>query len=266
MAKVWIVLGAASLCGMMAVAGCRRARPGGHEPGRARVETPLPGRGGLADHRRASHAVEPPAGAVALADAPPQVTRLTLPFRGIWGVIQGTDSDETHVGYAAFALDFVPAERLAGAKPAHERRLDEFPCFGQPVLAPADGKVVWVHDGEPDLPPYNKAPRSPGNFLIVEHTPDELSELRHLKSGSILVHEGERVRRGQPLARCGNSGNAKTPHLHFGFLGSLDPIATRPLRFSDYEVLERDGTPHGRWRPGDGVPREGQLLRQIPSR
>jgi len=55
---------------------------------------------------------EPPAGAVALASAPPQTVELWLPFTGIWGVVQGFDSDETHVGYAAYALDFVPAERI----------------------------------------------------------------------------------------------------------------------------------------------------------
>jgi murein DD-endopeptidase MepM/ murein hydrolase activator NlpD len=71
------------------------------------------------------------------------------------------------------------------------------------------------------------------------------------------VKLGDRVRRGQPVGRCGNSGNAKTPHLHVGLLGSVDPIATRPMAFSRYEVLGRDG----RWRPGNGVPRSGEILR-----
>ena len=52
---------------------------------------------------------EPPAGHVALRSAPPQTVELTLPFAGIWGVLQGMNSQDTHVGYAAYALDFVPA-------------------------------------------------------------------------------------------------------------------------------------------------------------
>lgn len=32
--------------------------------------------------------------------------------------------------------------------------------------------------------------------------------------GSVAVRADERVRRGQPLARVGNSGNSSEPHLH----------------------------------------------------
>jgi hypothetical protein len=197
---------------------------------------------------------------VALASAPPQTVELTLPFAGIWGVVQGFDSGDTHVGYATYALDFVPAEKLAGALPeARRRRLTDFPCYGRSVLAPADGRVVWAHDGEPDLPPFNHVKRAAGNFIIVQHADAEYTELRHLQSGSIRVAVGDRVSRGQELARCGNSGNARTPHLHLGFLGSVAPIATRPMRLSRYEIL----TPDGRWRPGDGVPQVKQILRAV---
>jgi Peptidase family M23 len=204
--------------------------------------------------------VEPSAGAVALTSAPPQTVELTLPFAGIWGVVQGFDSGDTHVGYAAYALDFVPAERLSTAVPeSRRRRLTDFPCYGQPVLASADGHVVWARDGAPDHPPHNNVKHDPGNFVIVEHAPGEYTELRHLQSGSVRVKVGDWVSRGQEIARCGNSGNAKTPHLHIGLLGSANPIATRPMHFSRYQVLEADGA----WRSAAGVPSKGQILRPI---
>lgn len=201
---------------------------------------------------------EPPAGAVALADAPPQTVELRLPFSGIWGVIQGFDSGGTHVGYAAFALDLVPAERLPA--PAHRRRLQDFPCFGQPVLAPADGVVVWAVDGAVDHRPYYQGKHEPGNFVILQHAPAEYTELRHLKQGSVRVSVGEHVRRGQIVGACGNSGDAHTPHLHVGFLGSVDPIATRPMVFSHYQELRPDGT----WRAGEGPLREKEIVRPAP--
>lgn len=200
----------------------------------------------------------PRPGAVPLASAPPQTVELSLPFDGIWGVIQGFD-EETHAGYATYALDFVPAERIGKGSPSPETRtrLSDFPCYGQPVLAPADGQVVWARDGAPDHRPHRQVDQDPGNFVIIQHAEAEYTELRHLQSGSVRVRLGDRVRRGQQVGRCGNSGNAKTPHLHVGLLGSVDPIATRPMAFSRYEVLGRDG----RWRPGNGVPRSGEILR-----
>jgi hypothetical protein len=223
---------------------------------------------------------EPPAGHVALRSAPPQTVELTLPFAGIWGVLQGTNSEDTHVGYAAYALDFVPAERL-GPRPVVRRRLEDYPCFGRDILAAAPGRVVWAEDGaEDDLEEPGRTERDPdgarpepgtrgraarrlharhdpGNFVIVEHAPAELTEYRHLQRGSVAVTVGVQVRRGQVLGRCGSSGNAGTPHLHLGFLGSVDPIATRPMRLSRYEILQKDGA----WTPGDGIPGVGVILR-----
>jgi len=210
-----------------------------------------------AKSRRSPPPLEPPAGSQPLTFAPPQLTELTLPVTGLWGVLQGFGT-ESHTGYATFALDFVPAEDRARALPLASRTsLSDFPCFGREVLALAPGDVVWAHDGEPDHPPFWPGRHEPGNFVIVQHGPHELTELRHLQRGSVTVKVGDRVARGQRLGRCGNSGNAHTPHVHLGLLGELTPLATRPLRLARYEVLEAGG----RWTPGDGTPRTGQVLR-----
>jgi len=213
-----------------------------------------------ANSARARAPREPPAGAVSLSAAPAQTVELWLPFTGIWGVLQGFDSGETHVGYAAYALDLVPAERLPAVPPEQRKRLEDFPCFGQPVLAPADGRVLWAVDGAIDHVPNWVGKHEAGNFVIIEHAPGEYTELRHLRHGSVQVKAGERVRRGQRVAACGNSGNAKTPHLHIGFLGSVEPVATRPMVFSHYEVLGTDG----KWHAGEGALREKQIVRPLP--
>ena len=206
---------------------------------------------------------EPPAGHVALASAPPQPPVLSLPFDGAWGVVQGMDSDGTHSGYAAYALDFVPAEPVSESVFRRRKRLAEHPCYGRPVLAAADGRVVWARDGARELPPFKEARKhEAGNFVIVEHARDEFTEYRHLQRGSVAVKVGDAVRAGQAIARCGNSGNAVTPHLHFAFLGSQQPIATRPMRLSNYEVM----TAPGLWRPGDGEPKQGQIIRPTRAR
>jgi murein DD-endopeptidase MepM/ murein hydrolase activator NlpD len=196
-------------------------------------------------------------------DAPALALTLTLPFDGVWGVVQGFDSGDTHRGYAAYALDFAPPQDVAGfARLAHPR-LTDFACYGRPVLAPADGTVVRIATTFPDLAPYARAHKKVGggNFVIIQHAPAIFSELVHLQAGSVLVAVGQKVRRGQPVAACGNSGNARTPHLHLGLLTSITPIATGRMKLSGYEVRGADG----RWTPGDGEPKEGQWLRPAHS-
>jgi murein DD-endopeptidase MepM/ murein hydrolase activator NlpD len=191
---------------------------------------------------------------------PLQTTRLTLPFDGIWGVLQGMDSGKTHVGYAAYALDFVPAQPIGTPAPKRGAPLSKFACYGQPILAPADGTVVTAHGRARDWPAYRKG-RDQGNYVIIQHAPGEYTEFRHLAAGSVTVKPGAAVRRGEVIGRCGNSGNAYMPHLHIGLLSSIDPITTRAMTFSDYQVVGPDAA----WHPGDGTPAEGQILRRSPA-
>ena len=127
------------------------------------------------------------------------------------------------------------------------------------MLAPADGTVVRANGDARDWPAYRKG-SDPGNYVIIEHAPGEYTEFRHLAADSVKLAPGARVRRGDVIGRCGNSGNAGMPHLHIGFLSSIDPITTRPMRFSDYERAGADEA----WHPGTGFPVKDELLRPLP--
>jgi murein DD-endopeptidase MepM/ murein hydrolase activator NlpD len=111
-----------------------------------------------------------------------------------------------------------------------------------------------------DWPAYVKG-RDEGNFVIIQHAPREYSELRHLRAGSVRVAAGARVRRGDVVGACGNSGNAGTPHVHLGFLSSIDPIATRPVVFDRYEVRDARADV---WRAPSGPLRTGDIVRSLP--
>jgi murein DD-endopeptidase MepM/ murein hydrolase activator NlpD len=210
----------------------------------------------LAVGEQAWAAAAPPSADPPAEPPAPQTTRLSLPFSGIWGVIQGFESGDTHVGYAAYALDFVPAQPAGTRAPRRGAPLARFACYGRPVLAPADGTVVVAHGGARDWPAYTKG-RDEGNYVILEHAPGEYTEFRHLAARSVTLRVGARVHRGDVLGRCGNSGNATTPHLHVGFLSSIEPITTRLMTLSGYEVMNVDGT----WHAGDGTPNKGEILR-----
>ncbi|MFY8131154.1 MAG: peptidoglycan DD-metalloendopeptidase family protein, partial [Burkholderiaceae bacterium] len=73
---------------------------------------------------------------------------------------------------------------------------------GDPVLAAADGKVVYVGNGL----------RGYGNLVIVKHNDDFISAYAH--NNKLLVQLNEAVKRGQKIAEMGNT-DADRPKLHF---------------------------------------------------
>jgi len=183
-----------------------------------------------------------------------QPTQLTLPFEGTWIVGQGYHGSESHRGRAAYALDLVEVDADGRAHDGGGKRLQDWYGFGADVLAVADGVVVRAVDSFPDNRVMGTATNP--NTVIVEHAEAEFSEYVHLQRGSLRVRAGDRVHRGDVLARCGNSGS-QTPHLHWALLSSVDPIRTRPAVFSVYEVRDERGT----WRRARGLPSSGDVIR-----
>jgi murein DD-endopeptidase MepM/ murein hydrolase activator NlpD len=95
----------------------------------------------------------------------------------------------------------------------------------------------------------------------MEHAPGEFSVLAHLQNGSLAVAVGETVKRGQRVARCGNSGNTALPHLHFSFLGNYgDTRISLPAAFSDYTAW-RDGAIK---KIARGVPTLDEIVQSTP--
>jgi hypothetical protein len=54
-----------------------------------------------------------------------------------------------------------------------------------------------------------------GNTITLDLGGGQFAYYMHLQPGSLRVKTGDRVRRGQVLARIGSSGDAREPHLHF---------------------------------------------------
>ncbi len=75
---------------------------------------------------------------------------------------------------------------------------------GYPIYAVLDGEVV-----------YTGTQRGYGNVVIIEH--DDLVMTVYAHNESNLVRLGEKVKKGQPIATVGNTGNSTAPHLHFEY-------------------------------------------------
>jgi hypothetical protein len=84
---------------------------------------------------------------------------------------------------------------------------------GVPVLAAANGQVLYVEDNNYDR--ETTAPSVPWNFVEIAHRDGTLTIYGHLRTHSVTVAPGEYVREGQMIGFMGSSGFTTGPHLHF---------------------------------------------------
>ena len=91
---------------------------------------------------------------------------------------------------------------LAGFDEAKNKGLDISGATGDPVLAAADGRVVYAGAGL----------RGYGNLIILKHNNTYLTAYAH--NQTLLIKEDQTVRRGQKIAEMGSS-DADRVKLHF---------------------------------------------------
>lgn len=185
----------------------------------------------------------------------PAVPLVYLPVMGRWRVTQGPDGPHTHQGLWRHAWDLEVDDDRGRTWRDDGLRPEDFYAFGAPVLAPADGEVVRVVAHLDDNPVGEvDTTHSFGNTVVIWHVGHIYSALSHLQQRSVQVRVGDRVTRGQPLARVGSSGRAPVPHLHFQLQAS--PEVGAPTLFGELLHYVVDA-PDGRWHVAHGVPREG---------
>lgn len=219
---------------------------------------------------------------------------IALPFEGRWltqnSPARRVPSHGTDLMASRFAIDFVAV--ADGRRTAHTsdwrtvlatEPADRFVGFGRPILAPVDGVIARLHDGEPDHParrtpltlvPYALTQRQrlrggvaalAGNFVVVAAPQSGYIALAHLRVGSIRVAVGEHVRTGQPVGECGNSGNSTQPHVHVQVMDGPDPAVARslPIAFDRFREWPR-GARRALVRES-GVPAEGAVVEPLPA-
>jgi murein DD-endopeptidase MepM/ murein hydrolase activator NlpD len=81
----------------------------------------------------------------------------------------------------------------------------------------------------------------------------------HLDPGSVRVHLGEKVRRGEALGLIGTSGISATPHLHFQVMTTREffPTDSVPYVFDRFRLLGR--VPDRIWDDNLGLQPTGEL-------
>lgn len=95
--------------------------------------------------------------------------------------------------------------------PENRRAVDFAAAIGTVVVAARDGVVMQLEQQAG----ASGAHADEANFVRILHDDGSMAVYAHLQAGGALVRPGQRVRRGQPIALSGNSGNSSGPHLHF---------------------------------------------------
>jgi murein DD-endopeptidase MepM/ murein hydrolase activator NlpD len=219
---------------------------------------------------------------------------LSLPFAGLWlaqnSPARRVPSHGTDLLGERYAIDFVGVDEHRRTAERRDWRTFlatepavRFLGHGRPILAPADGVVVGVHDGELDhvarrsqltLVPYALGQPSrlrrgvgaiAGNYVVIAlRDSGAFVAVAHLRAGSVSVALGERVAAGQAVAECGNSGNSTQPHVHLQVMDSPDLSVARgvPMAFRDFREWPRGGR-----QPvirDCGLPGEGAVVEPLP--
>ncbi len=188
-------------------------------------------------------------------------TPLRVPFTTTWTVFWGGRSAEQnyHVAYPNqhFAYDFVVTKD--GKTHAGEGKQNtDYYCFGQEIIAAGAGKVIETITGVADNPPGQmNGKQVTGNHVIIDHGNGEFALYGHLRLGSTKVKEGQVVKQGDEIGRCGNSGNSSEAHLHFHLQDTTKfrEAESMPAQFLQYRA---DGMLVER-----GEPARGQQIQDI---
>lgn len=160
-----------------------------------------------------------------------------------------------------FAIDFVQLGEDGKTYHGDAKDNRNYRCYGAEALAVANARVADVRDGFPENKPdpSERAVKMTldtvsGNRVTLDLGGGRFAHYAHLQPGTMRVHEGDRVRRGQVLGLVGNSGNTTEPHLHF-------QISDCP------SILTGDGLPyaldmfvHDGKRVRDELPRDGWVI------
>jgi lipoprotein NlpD len=160
------------------------------------VTSPAPANAASAQAPAANAAVKPPVSAASAPNASSSANNVAT-----------ADAAEEAVSFQWPTRGNV----LAGFDEVKNKGVDIAGKAGDPVLAAADGKVVYAGSGL----------RGYGNLVIIKHNNTYLTAYAH--NQSLLVKEDQAIKRGQKIAEMGNS-DADQVKLHFEIRRQGKPV------------------------------------------
>lgn len=126
-------------------------------------------------------------------------------YTGSFSGTLGWPLSSSSANYNTITSYFGSRESPVPGASSNHRGIDIGVSTGTPVYASADGYVLDVQ--------YTGAR---GLFVLIKHGNNLYTRYQHLSSSNVSA--GQYVKRGQQIARSGNTGIGSGPHLHFEVL------------------------------------------------
>jgi hypothetical protein len=146
-----------------------------------------------------------------------------------------------------FAIDWKQLDADGRFYTGDKSRNESYVDYGAPVYAVADGTIVSTLDrvdpGTPGVLPADDPVLGPqltvetvdGNNIVEDIGGGAYGFYAHLLKGTLVVKPGDRVTKGQMIAKLGNTGNSSVSHMHFHLMNGPSVLGSDGLPY----VLDR---------------------------
>lgn len=126
-----------------------------------------------------------------------------------------------------FAIDWKQLNESGTFYEGDPTRNESYFDYGADIIAVADGTIVSTLDSldantpgvlpaaDPVLAPLITVENVDGNNIVQDVGGGNYGFYAHLLKGSLLVKPGDTVKKGQVIAKLGNTGNSDSSHMHF---------------------------------------------------
>jgi hypothetical protein len=131
-----------------------------------------------------------------------------------------------------FAIDWMKLKDTGVFTSGDKTKNESYASYDQNIYAVADGTVVAILDNvdtnAPGILPANDPVMAAkltvenvdGNHIILDIGGGSWAMYAHLIPGSMSVKVGDKVKKGDVIAKLGNTGNANAPHMHFQLMNN----------------------------------------------
>lgn len=142
-----------------------------------------------------------------------------------------------------FAIDWKRTDDKGAFYEGDKTKNESYVDYGEPIYAVADGTITATLDeleaNAPGVLPANDPVLGPkitvqtvdGNHIVEDIGGGVWAFYAHLQKDTLLVKPGDKVKKGQIIAKLGNTGNSNASHMHFQLMNGPS-------------VLGSDGVPY----------------------